>query len=169
MTTTDDNKAIVRRFVDEIFVQGRRETVDELLADDFVAHTWPSTGDPKADLKNAIERASKALSEPRFTIDDMIAEGDRVAVPLTMSARQIGEFMGMNPSGKRYEIEEIHVFRLSDGNVVEHWHQFDQMGMMKQLGAMPGPSAAAQPGTSGSDATRPGGDPEGRPSAPRGA
>src|SRR5215213_3192566 len=60
--TQDDNKAIVRRFVDEIFVGGRHETVDELLADDFVAHTWPSTGRPKDDLKAAIDRAAAGLS-----------------------------------------------------------------------------------------------------------
>jgi len=67
----------------------------------------------------------------------MIAEGDRVAVRLTTGATQVGEFMGMPPSGKRYEIEEIHIFRLRGGKVVEHWHQFDQMGMMRQLGLMP--------------------------------
>ena len=145
--TLEDNKAIVRRFVDEIFVQGRKETVDELLADDFVAHTWPSTtGDPKQDLKSAIERAAAGLSEPEFTIDDMIAEGDRVAARLTTAATQTGEFMGMPPSGKRYSIEEIHWFRLRDGKVVEHWHQFDQMGMMKQLGAMSGQPAGAAAG-----------------------
>jgi steroid delta-isomerase-like uncharacterized protein len=159
VTTIDDNKSIVRRFVDEIFVQGRPETVDELLADDFVAHTWPSTGHPKDDLKAAIGRVSKSLADPRFTIDDMIAEGDRVAVRLTTSARQVGEFMGIPPSGKRYEIEEIHVFRLGDGKVVEHWHQFDQMGMMKQLGAMPGPSNG---GVTRADET-----PGARPNAPR--
>jgi len=137
----DDNKAIVRRFIDEIFVQGRPETVDELLADDFVAHTWPSTGHPKDDLKSATERAHGALTNPRFTIDDMIAEGDRVAVRLTTSATQTGVFMGMPPSGKTYEISEIHIFRLRDRKVTEHWHQFDQMAMMKQLGAMPGEPA----------------------------
>jgi steroid delta-isomerase-like uncharacterized protein len=140
----DENKAIVRRFVDEIFVQGRRETIDELLADDFVAHTWPSTGHPKDDLKNATERAHGALTNPRFTIDDMIAEGDRVAVRLTTGATQTGSFMGMPPTGKSYEISEIHIFRLRDGKVIEHWHQFDQMGMMKQLGAMPGEPAARE-------------------------
>jgi steroid delta-isomerase-like uncharacterized protein len=140
----DENKAIVRRFVDEIFVQGRRETIDELLADDFVAHTWPSTGHPKDDLKNATERAHGALTNPRFTIDDMIAEGDRVAVRLTTGATQTGSFMGMPPSGRSYEISEIHIFRLRDGKVIEHWHQFDQMGMMKQLGAMPGEPAARE-------------------------
>jgi steroid delta-isomerase-like uncharacterized protein len=140
----DENKAIVRRFVDEIFVQGRRETIDELLADDFVPHTWPSTGHPKDDLKNATERAHGALTNPRFTIDDMIAEGDRVAVRLTTGATQTGSFMGMPPTGKSYEISEIHIFRLRDGKVIEHWHQFDQMGMMKQLGAMPGEPAARE-------------------------
>ena len=143
-TETDDNKAIVRRFVEEIFVRGRKETVDELLDDDFVAHTWPSTtGNPKDDLKAAVDRAAAGLSDPRFTIEDLIAEGDQVAARLTTGATQTGEFMGMPPTGKRYEIEEIHWFRLRDGKVVEHWHQFDQMGLMKQLGAMPGGGAAS--------------------------
>jgi steroid delta-isomerase-like uncharacterized protein len=136
--STERNKAIVRRFVDEIFVQGRAETVDELLADDFVGHTWPSTGKPRDDLKAAIGMASKALDEVTFSVDDLIAEGDEVAARLTTGARQVGPFMGIPASNKRYEIEEIHVFRLRDGKVVEHWHQFDQLGLMKQLGAMPG-------------------------------
>ncbi len=142
--TSDDNKAIVRRFVDEIFVQGRAESVDELLDDSFVGHTWPSTGDPKADLKAAIDRTSKALADPEFTIEDLVAEGDRVAVRLTSAATQVGDFMGMPGTGKRYSIEEIHVFRLRDGRVVEHWHQFDQMGMMRQLGAMPAATSGSR-------------------------
>ena len=138
-TETEDNKAIVRRFIQEVFVEGRKDTVDELLADDFVAHTWPSTtGKPKEDLKAAIDRAAAGLSDADFRIDDMIAEGDQVAARLTTAATQTGEFMGMPPTNKRYEIEEIHWFRLRDGKVAEHWHQFDQMGMMKQLGVKAG-------------------------------
>ena len=136
--STETNKAIVRRFIDEIFVGGRKETVDELLADDFIAHTWPSTGHPKNDLKAAIDRTSGALENPRFTIEDVVAEGDRVAVRLTTAATQVGEFMGLPASNKRYEIGEIHIFKLRAGMVTEHWHQLDQVGMMKQLGAMPG-------------------------------
>jgi steroid delta-isomerase-like uncharacterized protein len=131
--TIEDNKALVRRFVDEIFVQGRPEAVDELLADDFVPHTWPFSGDGKADLKAAIERVSKGLSDPVFTIEDMIAEGDRVAVRLTAGARQTGPFMSMPPSDRSYSIGEIHIFRIREGKVTEHWHQFDGMGMMRQL------------------------------------
>ena len=135
--TTDDNSAIVRRFVDEIFVQGRREAVDELLSEDFVGHTWGPSGAGPEGLRGAIERLAGALADVRFEIEDTIAEGDRVAVRLTASARQVGPFMGLPPSGRTYEIGEIHIFRIRDGRVVEHWHQFDQVGLMRQLGAAP--------------------------------
>jgi len=164
--STEENKEIVRRFVEEIFVQGRKETVDELLDDGFQAHTWPSTGRPKDDLKAAIDRAAAGLSDPDFRIDDMIAEGDDVAVRLTTGATQTGPFMGLPPSDKRYSIEEIHWFRLRDGKVVEHWHQMDTMGLMRQLGASPGGGGGAP---SHAGATPAGGAPAERPNAPRAA
>lgn len=133
--TIEENKALVRRFIDEVFVKGRLDAVDELVAADFVPHTWPSTGDGRDDLKHAMERIRNGLSEPSFEVEDEIAEGDRVAVRLTAGATHTGDFMGMAGSGKRYSIGEIHIFRITDGMVVEHWHQFDQVGLMKQLGA----------------------------------
>jgi steroid delta-isomerase-like uncharacterized protein len=136
--TTDQNKNLVRRFVTEIFENGNAQAVDELLADDFVSHTWPSTGDGKADLKGAIERVSGALTDVRFVVEDLIAEDDRVAVRLTASATQSGEFMGMPATNRSYTIGEIHIFRVRDGKMVEHWHQHDRMGMLQQLGVMPG-------------------------------
>lgn len=138
--STDANKELVRRFVQAIFVDGNADAVDELVAEDFVPHTWPSTGDGRGDLKRAIERVSKGLSDARFEIEDMIGEDDRVAVRLTASATQTGEFMRMPPQGKSYTIGEIHIFRIRDGKISEHWHQFDSMGMMTQLGALPGKS-----------------------------
>lgn len=132
------NKALVRRFIDEIFLGGSFESVDELLTEDFTPHTWGSMEPGRDGLKDAIGRVSAGISDPTMTIDDIIAEGDRVAVRLTSSATHTGEFMGMPASGKRYEIGEIHIFRLRDGRVCEHWHQADFVGMMKQLGASPG-------------------------------
>jgi steroid delta-isomerase-like uncharacterized protein len=126
----------VRQFIEDVFGRGRLAAVDELVAQDFVPHTYPGTTD-RDGLKRAMERVSKGLANASFTIDDMIAEGDRVAVRLTASATQVGEFMGMPATGKRYTIEEIHVFGLRDGKIAEHWHQFDQMGLMRQLGASP--------------------------------
>ena len=136
--TLDENKALVRRFVDEIFVRGLTGSVDELLADDFVSHTWRSTGDGRADLKRAIDRLSTVLADADFVVEDMIAEGDRVAVRVTARAMQVGELLGVAPSGKSYSIGEIHILRIRDGRMVEHWHQYDQVGMMRQLGVVPG-------------------------------
>jgi steroid delta-isomerase-like uncharacterized protein len=138
VTDIEANKALVRRFIDEIFRKGRPEAVDELLADDFVPHTWGATGGGKAALKEAIERVSAGLSDTSMTIEDLIAEGDRVAVRLTSHAVQTGPFMGLPPSGKAYTIGEIHIFRIEGGKVREHWHEADFMGMMRQLGALPG-------------------------------
>jgi steroid delta-isomerase-like uncharacterized protein len=134
-TTLEANKAVVRRFIDEIFLKGDFSAVDELLTEDFAAHTWGPMPPGRDGLKQAIERVSKGISDPSMTIDDVVAEGDRVAVRLTSSATHTGEFMGMPASGRRYEIGEIHIFRLRDGRVSEHWHQADFLGMMKQLGA----------------------------------
>ena len=135
--TTEENKAVVRRFIDEIFLEGNLDSVDELLTEDFTPHTWGKVEPGKEAMKAAIERVSKGLSDASMTIEDVIAEGDRVAVRLTSHAVQTGEFMGLPPSGKSYTIGEIHIFRLVDGKVAEHWHQADFMGMMRQLGASP--------------------------------
>jgi len=153
MMTTEDNKALVRRFIDEIFLEGKPEAVDELLADDFVPHNWGKTGTGKSAMTDAIKRASAGLSGAQMTIEDVIAEGDKVAVRLTSHAVQTGPFMGLPPSGKPYTIEEIHIFRIKDGKVTEHWHQGDFMGMMTQLGAMPGQTPERTgAGGSGADA-----------------
>jgi steroid delta-isomerase-like uncharacterized protein len=137
-TALEENKRTARRFIDEIFLRRDFAAVDELLTDDFTPHTWGPMPPGRDGLKEAITRVSAGISEARMTVEDVIAEGDRVAVRLTSSALHTGEFMGMPASGKRYEIGEIHIFRLREGRVVEHWHQADFLGMMRQLGAMPG-------------------------------
>jgi steroid delta-isomerase-like uncharacterized protein len=137
MSELEQNKAVARRFIEDIFVRGSAEAVDVLLAEDFQPHTWGQMPAGREGLKEAIQRVRQGLADVAMTIDDMIAEDDRVAVRLTSRARQVGEFMGMPPSGKEYEIGEIHIFRLRDGKVVEHWHQADLLGMMRQLGAGP--------------------------------
>ena len=129
--TTADNKALVRRFITEVFEQGRPEAVDELCTDDFIGHTWGNAD--KAGLRQAMARVASALADAHFQVDDMIAEEDRVAVRVTATARQVGEFMGMPASGRSYTIGEIHIFRLREGRVAEHWHEFDRTGLIKQL------------------------------------
>ncbi len=85
---TEANKALVRRFVQQVFEKLRPEAVDELVADDFISYTCPENNDGKAYLRQATERLAKALSNIRFVIDDMVAEGDRVAVRLPPALQQ---------------------------------------------------------------------------------
>lgn len=135
--STSADKELVRRFVGEVFEARRPEAVDALVADDFRSHTWGPSGSGKAELRAATVRMAELLSEVHFEIDDLIAEGDRVAVRLTASATPVGAFMGVQPSGKGYSIGEIHIFRVAAGRIVEHWHQYDKLGLMKQLGIRP--------------------------------
>ena len=135
--STEDNKAIVRRFIDEAFVKGRPDALDEIVSEDFTPRTWPSVEPGIESLKQAVTRMASGLSDVRFDVEDLIAEGDRVAVRLTAHAVHRGDFMGMPAAGKGYTISEIHIFRLTDGKIAEHWHVADMLGMMRQLGATP--------------------------------
>ena len=137
-TTLESNKALVRRVIEEVFLKGSSDAVDELLGDDFVGHGGGPDMHGREGMKETIGRVSKGLADATITIDDMIAEGDRVAARVTSHAVQVGPFMGLPPSGRSYTIGEIHIFRIRDGAVVEHWHEADFLGMMRQLGALPG-------------------------------
>ena len=138
MTNTDPG-AVARRFVDEIFVRGRLESIDELVAPDFVSHTFSFTDDGREQLRAATQRVHASLSDVTFDVEDVVVEGDQAVVRLTSSATPIGDFMGVPAGGKRYTIGEMHWFRVEGGKVVEHWHQHDALGLMKQLGAFPAP------------------------------
>lgn len=127
--TVEQNKDLVRRFVKQVFEQRRPAAVDEMVAADFVSHTWPALdGDSRAYLRQATERMSTMPGEVSFAVEDLIAEGDRVAARLHVKA-SMGD--------KGYEIGEIHIFRLRDGLIVEHWHQYDAQGMQRQLDSRP--------------------------------
>jgi len=135
---TQDNKAVVRRFIDEAFVNGNPDALDELVSEGFTPRTWPSVEPGVESLKATVTRMASGLSDVRFEVEDEIAEGDRVVVRLTAHAVHRGDFMGIPAAGKGYTVSEIHIFRLADGKIAEHWHVADMLGMMRQLGAMPG-------------------------------
>jgi predicted ester cyclase len=133
--TTQQNKDVVRRFIEEVFVKCNVDAADELATSDFTPHSWPGVDPGIENLKRGQRRVSAGLADVSMTIEDIIAEGDKVAVRLTAHARQDGEFMGLPPSGREYTISETHVFRVTDGKVAEHWVNADMLGLMRQLGA----------------------------------
>ena len=141
--TIEENKALARRFINDIFLKGDPQAVEELVAEDFTPHDWGDTQRGRTAMLGAIQRTSAGLSDVVMSIEDVIAEDDKVAVRLTSSATQTGEFMGLPPTGARYTIPEIHIFKIRDGQVTDHWHQLDMMGMQQQLKART-PTGAAK-------------------------
>lgn len=136
MMSLQDNKTVARRFIEEVFVKGNAGAVDELATEDFTPRSWQSVEPGRDSLKQAVKRVFAGLSDVSMKIEDMIAEGDKVAVRLTAHAVHDGEFMGIPASGKSYTISETHIFRIRDGKVAEHWRDADMLGLMTQLGAI---------------------------------
>ena len=147
--TLEQNKDVARRFIDEVFVKGDVEAVDELATEDFTPHSWASVEPGIENLRHAVKRVSAGLSDVSMTIEDVIAEDDRVAVRLAAHAVHDGDFMGLPASGRDYTISETHIFRIRDGKVSEHWRDADMLDLMRQLGAMPEMSGARGQGSQG--------------------
>ena len=142
--SVEQDKALVLRFVEEIFNRGNMSVVDELFAPDFVEHEELPAGIPN-DREGVIQLTTmlrSAFPDFKATIEDIIAEGDKVVIRQTWRGTQKGVFMGIPPTGKSVSIGVIDIIRMADGKVVEHWGQMDSMGMIQQLGAIPaGPPA----------------------------
>jgi steroid delta-isomerase-like uncharacterized protein len=139
--STEANKALARQLIEEVFNQGNVSLVDELVAPGFIEHEEMPPGTPTGSDGNKAATAMLRSAFPDFkaTIEDMVAEGDKVALRLTWSGTHEGEFMGLPPTGKRFSIPVFDILRMDGGKIVEHWGQMDRMAMMQQLGAMPGP------------------------------
>ena len=135
-TTRQDlerNKDVARQLIERVFVKHEDAAIDELVAPDFLPHTFGPMPAGREGLRAGMKRAGAGVSEARFQIHAVIAEGDKVAVRLTSTARHTGTFMGIPPTDRAYSIDEIHIFRIRAGQVVEHWHEFDKMRLMQQL------------------------------------
>jgi steroid delta-isomerase-like uncharacterized protein len=131
--TLERHKQLVEQIIERVFVNGEDAAIDELVAEDFTPRTFGPMPPGREGFRAGMQRAGVGVSDPEFQIQDLIAEGDRVAARVTSSATHSGTFMGVPASGNRYTIDEIHIFRIRDGRLVEHWHAFDTANLMAQL------------------------------------
>jgi len=135
----EDNKAVLHRVYDEIINQGNFDVIPELVSEDVVEHEQfpglPTTGHEA--VRAAIGMFRESFSDLRFTVDDMIAEGDKVAARITVTGTHTGQFMGMPPTNKNVEVQAIDILEIHDGKITAHWGQTDQGAMMEQLGMAP--------------------------------
>ena len=143
------NKNVVRRFYDGIN-KGDRTVFDTAISPNFIQHTVMAAGPGRAGLKAFYEEFWKAFPNGQFVIEDMFADGDRVAVRITGRYVHKGTFLGIAPTGKAVVLPRIAIFRLWGGRTMEHWDQADRYGLLQQLGAAPTmPSWTSSPGYEG--------------------
>ena len=136
------NKEIAKRLYEEVFNQRRVAVLDELATDDYVEHDpLPGQGTGLQGLKDRVTALIEGL-DPQFTIEDVIAEDDKVVVRWTNSGTHTGAFLGIPPTGRSFSIAGIDVYRIEEGKLAEHWHVVDMYGQMVQLGLLPAPQGA---------------------------
>lgn len=136
---SDANKRIARRLLEELFERGNLAAADELVHPDFVNHEAPPENPQgPAGLKETVTWLRELWGPMRAEIEDEIAEDDKVVARIMMHGRHLGEFLGKPPTGKEFAVEQIHVWRIADGQVIEHWSVRDDLGQALQLGLIGG-------------------------------
>jgi steroid delta-isomerase-like uncharacterized protein len=136
---TDDTTTPTRRVIEEAYNAGRLETLDDVLAPEFVG-TDPALPEPIRGIeaeKQIVAAYRSGFPDLHITIDDMIVAGDKVVTRWTARGTHTGELWGMAPTGKEVTVTGIGIDRVANGRIVEAWNNWDTLGFMQQLGAVP--------------------------------
>jgi steroid delta-isomerase-like uncharacterized protein len=139
--STEQNKSIVRRWVEEGWNKGNPAVADQLYAPDYVQHEpAPAPVTSREALKQYMADYLTAFPDLHFTLDDLVAEGDRVVWRFSSTGTHRGAFMGIPSTGKTGNITGMVMFRLENSRIVEGWVNIDTLGLLQQLGVIPMPS-----------------------------
>lgn len=136
--STEENKTNSRRLLEGIN-QGDLTAIDELCTPNHVSHNPPTTTHGSEEYKQSYAMLLTAFPDLHFTIEDQLAEGDKVATRLTVSGTHKGEFMGIPPTGKRVTATGMSISHWVDGKSDEVWIHMDSLGLLQQLGVVPAP------------------------------
>lgn len=138
--TTKANLEVVSRFIEEFKNKANQEIVDELMSPDFVHHlTDPRLPEGREAIKLLGQSIVAGFPDVHASVQDLLADGDKVIERTQTSATHTGEFNGIPPTGRQVGWTEIHIYRLEGGKIVEMWSEIDLLGLLVQLGAIPGP------------------------------
>ncbi len=134
-----ENKAVVRRFIEEIWNKRNMAVIDEIFAPNYVNHdpSSPDFGRGPESVRRLTSFYLSAFPDTRFTIDDQISEGDRVLTRWTARGTHQGDLRGIAPTGRKVTVTGMTVSRVSNGKIIEDYENWDALGLMQQLGAIP--------------------------------
>ncbi len=137
--TTEANKAIVRCYKEGILNSRDVEALDEIVAIDYLDHAaFPSQAPGLEGLKQRVKTLFRAF-DPQWTIHDIIAERDIAVLRWSHTGINVGEFLGIPPTGKPVTQKGIDIYRVEDGKMAEHWNVVDMFGLNQQIGLIPVP------------------------------
>jgi steroid delta-isomerase-like uncharacterized protein len=137
---SEANKQLVRRWFEEVWNQGREETIDELFATNGIGYGLGDTEAPvqgPAGIRPFVRNLRGAIPDIHMKIEDSIAEGDKVTVRITVEGTHQGGQLGVAPTGRRIKIAGVVIIRIANGQIVEGWNSWDQLGLLRQIGALP--------------------------------
>jgi steroid delta-isomerase-like uncharacterized protein len=136
----EDNKDVIRAYVETIFNQRQVDRADELVAADYLDHAaLPGQAPGLQGAKQKWAMYLAGIPDLRVTIEELVAEADKVAVRRSYEGTHQGELLGIPPTGKQVQLGGISIFRLADGKIAEQWEQLDRLALMQQLGVLPTP------------------------------
>ena len=134
---SEQNKAIIRRFIKEVQNQHKVDAIDEFFSADCKDHSrMVQEAGPEAH-KQFFSMMFNAFPDASFTVHDMLAEGDRVVTRKTFQATYQGDFMGIPATGKQVSMQIFDMMRVADGKITDHWAVADMLGLMQQMGVVP--------------------------------
>ena len=141
-TLQEQNKALVRRIFEEGLNQNKPVVFDELIAPSYVNYDLPAPTPGPEGFKMIIGLFRAAFPDMRVTIEEELAEGNKVTTRGYFTGMHNGDFQGIPPTGKQIKVKYIDIWRVENGKLVENWVQMDQLGLMQQLGVIPAPGMA---------------------------
>jgi steroid delta-isomerase-like uncharacterized protein len=139
VSTTEQNKNLMRRAVEEVWNKGNFDILGELITDDFISHSDKPEEELRGheEVKQFYTKLREAFPDIHFTIKDQITEGDKVVTQWRATATHKGEFKGIPPTGKRVNFSAMEIARFINGKAVECWTNVDELSLMQQLGVIP--------------------------------
>jgi steroid delta-isomerase-like uncharacterized protein len=140
-STLEENKRIARRIPEQIASEGAIGLVDDLFAQDVGARAGPLGDAAGRDaFRELPQRMRGAFPDLEATVEELVAEGNRVAMRVTLAGTHEGHFMGVEPTEETFEVEHAIFLRIEDGKIVELWGQLDTFALLRQLGQLDGPA-----------------------------
>ena len=141
---TTETKKMIERIPLEVLNNDNFGLLDEIVATDFIEHSpQPGIAPTREGFKQTVRALKTAFPDLHYVIEDSIESGDRIVHRLAASGTMKGDFMGMPATGKRAVWTEIHIGRVANGRLAEHWGLVDQLSMLVQLGVVPAPGRVA--------------------------